>query len=720
VDGPPRLTLFAVPDEVGPPVAEVVAQLSSLSLPGQVEVAPCPDGRTALDCMIGSASPLVGVVRAGDLVEPESVDRRLDALLSYPAAVMAVAPAGSSSTDQGLEDGRRFARRLLLGGAGAPPTPSVTLFRRAAISVGDGLPARPPAKGTGPAGEQAASGGVDWYVWLVLRLAVRGAVWLDSAPGVTTPEPSLSARLLQWRQWPDVIAVGADLGLIDDHDVRVPALVEHTRRAAGLLEAMGRPAVPTVPPEQRLESVDELVAYWRVLDRRAASIPEPLPLDVLVRLVDPNRPMASELKDLSRQVRQVTVVGPPEARPAAPPAGVIWEPTGITGEVADQAPGVGEPDGTGTVAVLARASDRPTLLLDAGEVLEIRDAAQATALLTAGVDRVVDGQDGDVGAGSYELTTPAGLQPRLFRPGTGSAPRPIHSIRVAASTDDPDRDWMPEPEVEAVGMLRRFVIAAPDYTEIHGGVVALHRLCDRLNAVGCEAFIEPLGEAIGITHPHWRSPLWRGRNLDDAVVVYPEIVTGNPLGARRVVRWLLNRPAWFTGSPMDEHPDDLVITFDQQIAPGYHELRLPLIDPNRFFPKDVPGRGALLWIGKGELPADFDRSETTLVTGTWPAPRAQLAARLRSADVLYTCDWLTSVIGEALMCGTPVVLVGDQVWSRDEIVMFPGMAWGADRLDAAREEVDLFFPDYLESLRWVGRNVADFVNVVNDHFARVG
>ena len=281
-------------------------------------------------------------------------------------------------------------------------------------------------------------------------------------------------------------------------------------------------------------------------------------------------------------------------------------------------------------------------------------------------------------------------------------------------------DWLPQSPPRARRQrLEKFVIVAPDYTEIHGGVVALHRLCDRLNAIGYQAFIEPIGER-GETRPDWRTPLRRGRTLDDAVVIYPEIVTGNLCGARRVVRWLLNRPAWFTGAPMAEGADDLIVSFNTQISSDHPVLTVPLIDPTVFFPKERPGQGGLLWIGKGVPPNGFDRRPTILITDTWPTKRVELADLLRRADVLYTCDWLTSVIDEALMCGTQVVLVGEQVWSREEVETRLGLAW-EDNVDLSRgrEEAGRYFDSYLDSLGTVDAAVEEFVQLVNDHFARV-
>ena len=277
--------------------------------------------------------------------------------------------------------------------------------------------------------------------------------------------------------------------------------------------------------------------------------------------------------------------------------------------------------------------------------------------------------------------------------------------------------WMPTVRAPARPYaLRKFIIAAPPYTESHGGVVALHHLCDRLNAAGYEAYIHPTGPTSEV-RPGWMTPLQRGRSFNDAVIVYPEVISGNPFNAQRVVRWLLNRPGWFTGERIKPGADDLVVTFNRQIAPDLPVLSVPLIDPTVFFPKDHPGSGALLWIGKGAMPRWFDRSQVTVITRGWPSSRPALAAHLRSASVLYSCDWLTSLIDESLMCSTPVVLIGDQSWAPGEIELRPGMAMDdGPGLDQAGLDVTRYYPKYVEGLASTETDIEAFVELVNRHF----
>lgn len=130
---------------------------------------------------------------------------------------------------------------------------------------------------------------------------------------------------------------------------------------------------------------------------------------------------------------------------------------------------------------------------------------------------------------------------------------------------------------EAMGeqTVRKYIIYAPLYEQNTGGVIVLHKLCALLDEMGCAATIWPLQKP----HPHellslrgmlkltrWclfvlpkivftsldiRGPYGlkiAGRSdVEDAIVVYPEMVNGNPLNATHVVRWFLNKPGALTG-----------------------------------------------------------------------------------------------------------------------------------------------------------------------------
>lgn len=116
----------------------------------------------------------------------------------------------------------------------------------------------------------------------------------------------------------------------------------------------------------------------------------------------------------------------------------------------------------------------------------------------------------------------------------------------------------------------KIFIYAPSYDENSGGAIVLHRLCHIINEhTDEESFIIKLDptECVEFSvkkilskfkwkifnqhkfkiNDKWNTPVWNERKLPkDSVIIYPEIVNGNPLGGDHVVRWLLHQPGYHT------------------------------------------------------------------------------------------------------------------------------------------------------------------------------
>ncbi|MDZ4067627.1 MAG: hypothetical protein U1E06_12405, partial [Tabrizicola sp.] len=127
---------------------------------------------------------------------------------------------------------------------------------------------------------------------------------------------------------------------------------------------------------------------------------------------------------------------------------------------------------------------------------------------------------------------------------------------------------------EAKSVLQRpvYVIVAPPYHDTSGGNIFLHTLADELIRIGERAVIWPmrwkrrsyLPDLLRRMVRAFRDGMMPGtaarlaRSSDlshDAIVVYPEVIAGNPLGAKRVVRWLMYPPK-LRGTSASFGPDD--------------------------------------------------------------------------------------------------------------------------------------------------------------------
>lgn len=103
---------------------------------------------------------------------------------------------------------------------------------------------------------------------------------------------------------------------------------------------------------------------------------------------------------------------------------------------------------------------------------------------------------------------------------------------------------------------------SPRYEENGGGSIALHRLCHIINEyTEHKAYLCPLSYSFKNTvkeflrrkkkflvNDSWNTPIYRSLFLPkNEIVIYPEIVSGNPLKSKRVIRWFLHNPGHFTG-----------------------------------------------------------------------------------------------------------------------------------------------------------------------------
>ena len=229
---------------------------------------------------------------------------------------------------------------------------------------------------------------------------------------------------------------------------------------------------------------------------------------------------------------------------------------------------------------------------------------------------------------------------------------------------------------------RVFLVAAPPYSHRSAGIRVLHTLCNELNLAGHTAhlvlfrftaeggvtFFTSSADADHCTQLDaiQRLPACNDMEkmralIDDAFVIYPEVIRGNPLGAPRVVRYVLNKPE-SNGYSMLEGPHDFIVTFSRQFWKNAHWNAPLFIDEPQFHAQGT--RTALernldcTYFGKG-----VDHGNCVKVPGSlyidrnWPSDKEGLAALLRNTRYFFTWDVVTQTNIDALLCGAiPVVM----------------------------------------------------------------
>ncbi len=191
---------------------------------------------------------------------------------------------------------------------------------------------------------------------------------------------------------------------------------------------------------------------------------------------------------------------------------------------------------------------------------------------------------------------------------------------------------------------RRYVIFAPFYRHNSAGIRVMYDLQKWLILAGQDAIV-----IAGVTS-------YATEQFAEDIVIYPEVVTGNPLKAKRVVRYILNVPGKLGGT---KHyaAHELLVAYSEPLAAhaAGRILNLPTIEP--FFCKvDGPKPKLAVYIGKG-ADLKLHPEECIYITRDFPSSRRGVAMLLQQVSTLYTYDDFTAIELEALLCGCEVKVI---------------------------------------------------------------
>ena len=212
-----------------------------------------------------------------------------------------------------------------------------------------------------------------------------------------------------------------------------------------------------------------------------------------------------------------------------------------------------------------------------------------------------------------------------------------------------------------------FVIYAPPYNTKSGGHVVLHKLCHYINLLGYEAYIYLVSDPANLnnTNNSWHTPVANDLSKDklsNSIIIYPEIVVGNPLNGKYVIRYLLNRENQFSQGFIKKSINDYILTYDKIYGESDSTLYVPNIDLTIFNGIDsLPFQDrsiTLTYDGKGSNYSTIGIVEGSLpITRTQPESKYELAALLKKTMYLFTWDSNTALIQEAIMCGAVPILM---------------------------------------------------------------
>lgn len=281
-----------------------------------------------------------------------------------------------------------------------------------------------------------------------------------------------------------------------------------------------------------------------------------------------------------------------------------------------------------------------------------------------------------------------------------------------------------------------YYIYGLDFSQKSAGIRALHYLCHALNELGYEAYI-----TCEITAPSLRTPRLTKRiqrRHEEAgripIAVYPEIISGNPLNAAIVVRWLLNQPGHLAGDRYFED-GDLIFTYSAAFLPPELKggvLHLPTIDTSIFNNKDNANDSkrdlvcyyAKKYLAKGGQLTRHVQGATSLGQEVQLSHR-EIAAILRRSRLLYIYE-PTALMNEALLCGCPVCVISTDYWQANvgKMKFAPdigvAMEDTPEALAAAANTVANYASRFEKNAEWAWTQLRSFIKITQGRAAEYG
>ena len=259
-------------------------------------------------------------------------------------------------------------------------------------------------------------------------------------------------------------------------------------------------------------------------------------------------------------------------------------------------------------------------------------------------------------------------------------------------------------------MSSNYILFSPPYNEEVGGAIVLHRLCHTLNELGCSAFLWPMDKPIVSSirkkisrrlrkvdkkfnqFSAYNTPIAKYSDLkDNSIIIYPEIINGNPLGGCNVVRWLLHKPGFHTGE-VDYGEEDLIYFFDENcIDEKYYIDRKNILFTislhSAYNMKGASTRSGSCYMmrkGKGRKLV-HDLKYSTNIDGLDHQSTAEV---FKQSKYFYCYDEMTMYSQFAALCGCISIVIPEKFETREEWVdKHPiskyGIAYGMDDIDHA-------------------------------------
>lgn len=267
-----------------------------------------------------------------------------------------------------------------------------------------------------------------------------------------------------------------------------------------------------------------------------------------------------------------------------------------------------------------------------------------------------------------------------------------------------------------------YYFISPGYNDKSAGIRLLHRLCSLLNQLGFEAYVESPKTDGNLWTPQLTKTIISAhyRAGKKPIVIYPEVVNGQPLKLGLPVRYMLYYPGSHGGSA--HFDEDLIYCYRDAFYPGVPKLQPPALDTKLFH---LPAEGSirdltLVYYNRYNGPIQCFADDQLEISSKNPVPHEQTGDLYRRAKIMYAYEESAAVC-EARVCGCPVVLVPNRLRlpeKKDDFFAYghSGLAWGLapEDIERARNTAHLASQEYFDVIAHWRDELLSFIQTTQE------
>lgn len=301
----------------------------------------------------------------------------------------------------------------------------------------------------------------------------------------------------------------------------------------------------------------------------------------------------------------------------------------------------------------------------------------------------------------------------------------------------------------------RYIVYTYNFNDKVGGIMVLHKLCALLNELGYDSFLyrpSRLNQLLDVVQSFmmffvfWhkdffnyssftrkintirqarniktcnglKTPFYSGNIDKNCIVIYPEVVEGNPYKAKNIVRWFLHKPGYHTGRVVYGQ-NELYFFFksafnDPLINPDSDNcLTVKMLRSDIFYQTNFGDRsGSCYAIRKGKNKTIEHNLENSILIDN--LSQVEIAKLFNKCETFISYDTQSFYSTLAVMCGCRSIVIPDkgvgiEEWSSDPSNRF-GIAYGFDNIDEAERTKHLLLNRLAELENYSLQSVKDFV-----------